>query len=136
MRTARVTWIIRVIQVFKFIGSVSVIKAKRVIITLNEYAKEREAQSEWQGRWDVCNLSGTSQGWTALIDAARGGHTACVEALVAAKAALDIQSVSYARLFACPVTMILCLYAHYDIIVICNPSLIISALGFRGDYFH
>ena len=43
MRTARVTWIISVIQVFKFIGFVSVIKAVRVIITLNEYAKEREA---------------------------------------------------------------------------------------------
>ena len=39
MRTARVTWIISVIQVFKFIGFVSVIKAVRVIITLNEYAK-------------------------------------------------------------------------------------------------
>ena len=39
MRTARVTWIISVIQVFKFIGFVSVSKAKRVIITLNEYAK-------------------------------------------------------------------------------------------------
>ena len=65
--------------------------------------------------------------------AAKEGHTACVQALVAAKAALDIQSVSYARLFACPVTLILCLYAHYDVIVICIPSLIISALGFRGD---
>ncbi len=61
------------------------------------------------------------------------GHTACVEALVAAKAALDMKSVSYARLFACPVTLILCLYAHYDIIVICNPSLFISALAYRGD---
>ena len=39
MRTARVTWIINVIQVIKFIGFVCVIKAKRVIITLNEYAK-------------------------------------------------------------------------------------------------
>ncbi len=39
MRTARVTWITSVIQVFKFIGFVCVIKAKRVIITLNEYAK-------------------------------------------------------------------------------------------------
>ena len=39
MRTARVTWIISVIKVFKFIGFVSVSKAKRVIITLNEYAK-------------------------------------------------------------------------------------------------
>ncbi len=38
MRTARVTWI-SVIQVFRFIGFVSVIKAKRVITTLNEYAK-------------------------------------------------------------------------------------------------
>ncbi len=39
MRTARVTWIISVIQVFKFIPFVSVIKAIRVIITLNEYVK-------------------------------------------------------------------------------------------------
>jgi hypothetical protein len=39
MRTARVTWIISVVQVFRFIGFVSVIKAKRVIVTLNEYAK-------------------------------------------------------------------------------------------------
>ncbi len=39
MRTGRVTWIISVIQVFIFIGFVSVIKAKRVIITINEYAK-------------------------------------------------------------------------------------------------
>jgi hypothetical protein len=67
------------------------------------------------------------------MNAAGRGHTACVEALVAAKAALDIQGVSYARLFACPVTLILCLYAHYDTIVICNSSLIISVLGYRGD---
>ena len=39
MRTARVTWIISVIQVFKFIGFVSVIKAIRIIITHIEYAK-------------------------------------------------------------------------------------------------
>jgi hypothetical protein len=39
MRTARVTWIISVIQVFKFIGFVCVIEARRVIITINEYAK-------------------------------------------------------------------------------------------------
>jgi hypothetical protein len=39
MRTGRVTWIISVIQVFKFIGFVCVIGAKRVILTLNEYAK-------------------------------------------------------------------------------------------------
>ena len=51
MRTARVTWIISVIQVFNFIGFVSLIKAKRVIITLNE------APSERKGRWDVCNLT-------------------------------------------------------------------------------
>ena len=50
MRTARITWIISVIQVFKFIGFVSVIKAIRVIVTLNEYAKKREAPSECQGR--------------------------------------------------------------------------------------
>ena len=75
----------------------------------------------------------TSQGDTALILAAMNGETACVEALVAAKAALDIQDVSYARLVACLVTLILCLYAHEDIIVICNPSPIISALGYLGD---
>ena len=37
--------------------------------------------------------------------AALGGHTACVQALVAAKADLDITDVSDARLFACPVTI-------------------------------
>ena len=35
MMTARLTWIISVIQVFQFIGFVCVIKAKRVIFTLN-----------------------------------------------------------------------------------------------------
>jgi hypothetical protein len=70
---------------------------------------------------------------TALMHAANFDHTACVEALVTAKAALDIQAVSYARLFAYPVTLILYLYAHYEIIVICNPSPIISALGYLGD---
>jgi hypothetical protein len=49
---------------------------------------------------------------SALILAAQMGHTACVEALVAAEADLDIQDVSYARFFACPVTVILCLYVH------------------------
>ena len=39
MMTARITWIVSVIQVFKFIGFVYVIRAVRVIITLNEYAK-------------------------------------------------------------------------------------------------
>jgi hypothetical protein len=39
MRTGRVTWIISVFQVFKFIEFLPAIKAKRVIITLNEYAK-------------------------------------------------------------------------------------------------
>ena len=38
-RTARVSWIVNVIQVFEFIGFVYVIRAVRVIITLNEYAK-------------------------------------------------------------------------------------------------
>ena len=47
----------------------------------------------------------TLQGWTALIWPAYEGHTACVQALVAANAALDIQDVSCARLFACPVTL-------------------------------
>ncbi len=64
------------------------------------------------------------------MSAAWNGKMACVEALVAAKAALDIQDVSYARLFACSFALILCFYAHYDIIVICNPSPIISALGY------
>ncbi len=45
MRTARVTWIISVIQVFKFIGFVCVIKAKWVIITLNEYANASRSVS-------------------------------------------------------------------------------------------
>jgi hypothetical protein len=67
------------------------------------------------------------------MDAARKGHTACVEALVAAKAAPDIKSVRYVLLFACPVPLILCLSARYDIIVICNPSSIVSALGYRDD---
>jgi hypothetical protein len=39
MRTTRVTWIITVTQMFKLSGFVPVIKAVRVIITLNEYAK-------------------------------------------------------------------------------------------------
>jgi hypothetical protein len=47
----------------------------------------------------------TSQGWTALIRAANEGKTGCVQALVAAKASLEITSVSVARLFACPVTL-------------------------------
>jgi hypothetical protein len=67
------------------------------------------------------------------MGAACFGNTACVEALVAAKAALDIQEVSCARLFACSVALILCLSVHYYIIVICNPSPNISALGYRGD---
>ena len=136
MRTSRVSWIISDIQVFKFIGFVSVIMAKRVIITLNEYAEaSRSVRHQVSGKdGGMCvTWARTSQGWTALIFAAQGGHTACVEALVAAKAALDIQKVSYARLFACLVALIVCLYAHYDIIVICYPSPIISALCYRGD---
>jgi gamma-glutamyltranspeptidase len=43
----------------------------------------------------------TSQGYNALISAAsRNNCGNCVDALIAAKAALDIQDVSYARLFA------------------------------------
>ncbi len=61
------------------------------------------------------------------------GRMASVEALVAAKAALDMKDVSYARVFACHVTLILCLYAHFDVIVICDPSPIISAVGYRCD---
>jgi hypothetical protein len=136
MRTGRVTWIISVIQVFKFIGFVSVIKARRVILTLNEYAKaSRSVRHQMSGKdGGMCvTLARTSQGRTALMHAAKYGHTACVEALVAAKAALDVQDVSYARLFACPVPLIFCFSSYYDIIVICNPSPIISALGYRVD---
>jgi hypothetical protein len=51
MRTARVTWIITVIQVYKFIEFVSVIKAVRVIITLNEYAKaSRSVRHQFSGK--------------------------------------------------------------------------------------
>ena len=74
----------------------------------------------------------TLQGWTALMRAAQGGHTACVEALVAAKAALDIQNVSYARLFACAVALICACTCTKLNIVICNP-VIISSLSYRGD---
>ncbi len=112
------------------------IKAKRIIITLNEYAKApRSVRHQVSGKDDAMCVTWarTSQGYTALIGAATRGHTACVEALVAAKAALDIKSVRYARLFACPVSLILCLSAHYDIIVICNPSSIFTALGYRCD---
>ena len=110
-----------------------------VIITLNEYAKAsrsvRHQVSGKDGRMYV-TWARTSQGYTALICAATNGHTACVEALVAAKAALDIKSVRYALLFTFPVTLILCMYAHYDIIVICNPGSIISALGYQSYKFH
>ncbi len=55
------------------------------------------------------------------------GHTACVKVLVAAKANVDIKDVSYARLFACPVALILCLYADYYVnIVVCKS---------QSDYF-
>jgi hypothetical protein len=113
-----------------------VIKAKRVIIKLNEYAKaSRSVRHQVIG--NDCGMcvtrACTLQGYAALMVAAYNGHTACVEALVAAKAALDIQDVSYSRSFACSFALILCLSAHYDIIVICNPSPIISALGYRRN---
>jgi hypothetical protein len=46
MRITRVTWIFSVSRGLTFIGFVCVVKAIRVIITLSEYAKEREAPSE------------------------------------------------------------------------------------------
>jgi hypothetical protein len=74
------------------------------MITLNEYAKKQEAISVKEGR--VClTRARTSQGSTALIAAAAEGHTACVQALVATKAALDIKNVRDTRLFACPATL-------------------------------
>ena len=56
MRTARVTWTISVIQVFKFIGFVSVIKVVSVIITLNEHAKaSRSVRHQVSGKdGDMC----------------------------------------------------------------------------------
>ena len=111
-------------------------KAKTVIITLKEYAKaSRSVRHQVSGKdCGMCvTWARTSQRLAALKSAAIFGHTACVEALVAAKAALDIQEVSYARLFACPVRLILRMYAHFDVIVICDPNLIISALGYRVD---
>ncbi len=39
MRAGRVIWIISIIQVFTCFGFVCVITAKKVIVTLNEYAK-------------------------------------------------------------------------------------------------
>jgi hypothetical protein len=75
-----------------------------------------------------------TQTMTALMIAIRDGRMDCVEALIAAKADVDIQDVSYARLFACPVTLILCLYADYYVnIVVCNPSLVIFFMGYWGD---
>jgi hypothetical protein len=54
IRTARVTWIMSVIQVL----FICVIKAKRVIITLNEYAKaSRSVRHQVSGKDGVCNLS-------------------------------------------------------------------------------
>jgi hypothetical protein len=51
-----------------------------VIITLNEYAKEREAPSEYQGRWGVFNLSAhfagihcTNMGCTSRSNSLRPG---------------------------------------------------------------
>ncbi len=57
MRIARVTSIFNGIRVSRFIAFVCVAKDIIAIITLNEYTKEREAPSECQGRWVVCNLS-------------------------------------------------------------------------------
>ncbi len=75
-----------------------------VIITLNEYAKERDASESAKGGGVCLTWARTSQTRTALKWAVLNDRTACVQALVAAKAALDIKDVSDARLFACPVT--------------------------------
>ncbi len=50
MRIARVTSIFDVVRVTRFIAFVCVAKDIIAIITLNEYAKEREAPSDCQGR--------------------------------------------------------------------------------------
>jgi hypothetical protein len=81
-------------------GFVCFAKTKNIVLTLYEYAKEREAPSECVENGGACvNCARTSQGSTALMWAAEEGHTACVQALVAAKAALDIKNVSATRLF-------------------------------------
>jgi hypothetical protein len=82
--------------------------AKTIIVdlTLYEYAKEREAPSDCDEYGGACvNCARTSQRGTALMLAAQEGNTACVQALIAAKAALDIKKVSAARLFPCPVPL-------------------------------
>jgi hypothetical protein len=84
---------------------VCVAKAIMAIISLNEYARRVRHQVNGKDARECITFARTSQGLTALIWAASGGHTACVQALVTAKAALDIQGVSDARLFACPVTL-------------------------------
>jgi hypothetical protein len=76
-------------------GFVCVAKTIIIVLTPNEYAKEREAPSECVEYGGACvNCARTSQGYTALIWAALFGDTACVQTLVAAKAALDIKKVS------------------------------------------
>jgi hypothetical protein len=57
---------------------------------------------------------------------------ACVEALVAAMAAVEIQNVSNARSFACGVALIVACTCTKFNIVICNP-MIISSLIYWGD---
>jgi hypothetical protein len=72
VRTARFTWIISGIMVFKFIGFVSVIKAIRVIVTLNEYAKaSRSVRNQVRGKGGgMCKLSVHFEG----KDCTYGGH--------------------------------------------------------------
>ena len=133
MRTARVTWIISVIQVFKFIGFVSVIMAKRVNITLNEYAKEREAPSECQGRWGLCNLSAHFVGIYCTYSGRRNrshGLRRGARRRQGCPGHLGGKLCSLIRL-SCRTDFVL--VRTYDIIVICNPSPIISALCYRGD---
>ncbi len=60
MRIARVTLILTLFA--SLIVFVYVTKDRMAIITLNEYAKEREAQSDYQVRWGVYNLSANFTG--------------------------------------------------------------------------
>jgi hypothetical protein len=87
-------------------GFVCVAKTIIIILTFFEYAKELEAPSEcveYGGAYVNCVR--TLQGGTAVFIAAEKGRTACVQALLAAKAAPDIKTVSAGRLLPCPVPL-------------------------------
>ncbi len=103
MRIAKVTLIFSVIRVSTFIAFVCVSKAVYCYITLMNTPCNASNLVSVPRLCVTCPR--TSQERTALYYSASGGFTACVQALVAAKASLDIKEVSHARLFACPVSL-------------------------------